>query len=147
MLSRAKQCNVLWSHVEQQRPAAGDPSSSSRPCAGAAPPARAGVLTTRYEFDKRKPLYAHFKGRYFLSLEPAFFSSFLATLSPRTEAAAPWGADAAGAGSSLVAGAGPSQEQTRTVYSVAFIPDDTPHTLEEKQTLYPALSTEKATGS
>lgn len=31
MLSRAKQCNVLWSHVEQQGPAAGDPSSSARP--------------------------------------------------------------------------------------------------------------------
>lgn len=76
MRSRAKQCNVLWSHAEQQSPAAGDPSSSSRPRAAAAPPARAGVLTTRYEFDKCKPLYAPFKGRYFLSLEPAFFFFF-----------------------------------------------------------------------
>lgn len=76
MLSRAKQCNVLWSHVEQQRLAAGDPSSSSCPHAGAAAPARAGVLTARYKSDKCKPLYAHFKGRYFLSLEPAFFFFF-----------------------------------------------------------------------
>lgn len=72
MLSRAKQCNVLWSHVEQQGPAAGDPSSSARPRS----PPRAGVLATRYEFDERKALCARCEGRYFLSLAPAFFFFF-----------------------------------------------------------------------
>lgn len=150
MLSRAKQCNVLWSHVEQQRPAAGDPSSSSCPHGGAAAPARAGVLPARYKFDKCKPLYAPFKGIDTFSLWSQLFSSFSVTLSRRrTEAAAPWGADAAGPGSSSVAAAGPSQARTRAVSSVAFIPGYTPHTLEEKQNFDPALSLsrEKASGS
>ena len=50
------------------------------------------------------------------SLWSQLFSSFSAALSRRTEAAAPWGADAAGTGSSLVAVAGPSREWTRAVF-------------------------------
>lgn len=148
MLSRAKQCNVLWSQAEQQSPAAGIPAPPRAPAPAQLPPPGQESSPRDTNSISVNPCTLLLKVDIF-SLWSQLFSSLSATLSPRTGAAAPWGADAAGAGSSLEAAAGPSREQARAVYSVAFIPDYTPHTLEEKQNLCPALglSTEKATGS
>lgn len=100
MLSRAKQCKALCSHIEQQEVLPDTANSSRRlpPSAGLAPPgpAQGQELSPRDRFDKYKTIYSSFGpeilsllGASFLFLFffffPSFFPLFLGRFEPEDE--------------------------------------------------------------